>query len=334
MTPNTVFEDFLRDIEPSRTTKANASSAHSTLRDFLAQHEEFCEVHERTFLSGSYKRDTAIRPKVAEGELERPDVDIIVVTNHDLADAPAGVVDLLYKTLNGPYSTVRKQQRSVRVETAKAVMDIVPIIAPYGDGGPFYIPDRKLKEWLQTNPERHTQWTTETNQAAGGRFKPLVKLLKWWRREKPTVSKKPKGFVMECITAECMDKDEKQYGSLVAKTLEGVASRYEYWIQLGIVPRIEDPGVPGNSVTEGITFAAFKGFHVKAEAHAERARRAEALAEEDPNKATELWRRIFGDRFPELKSVKTAGLLSVTDASRNAVFPDHPVRPNKPSGFA
>lgn len=332
MTPNSVFQGFLRDIEPSATTKANASSAHTALRDFLSKHEEFGQVLEKTFLSGSYKRDTAIRPKVAEGEVERPDVDIIVVTNHTLDDSPEAVVELLYKAVKDGYSVVRKQQRSVGVETDKASMDVVPIIAPYGEDGPFYIPDRKLEKWVETNPPRHTQWTTETNEAAGKRFKPLVKLMKWWRCESPTVSKRPKGFVMECITAECMDKSETHYGELFAKTLEGVVCKYRVWIELGVLPHIEDPGVPGNSVTDGMTFAAFEGFYRKAEVHAKKAR--EALAEEDPEKSTKLWREIFGDRFPKVKSTKAAGLLGAAAAPRTALFPDRPVRPNKPSGFA
>ena len=332
MTPNSVFQDFLRDIEPSPTTKARASSAHTALRDFLAKHEDFGKVHQKTFLSGSYKRDTAIRPKTVDGEVERPDVDIIVQTSHKLADNPAAVVDSLYKAVKSGYSTVRKQQRSVGVETDQASMDVVPIIAPFGDDGPFYIPDRKLEKWLETNPPRHTTWTTETNDATGKRFKPLVKLMKWWRRENPTVAKKPKGFVMECITAECMDKDETHYGELFANTLEGVVSRYRVSVLLGQVPRIDDPGVPGNSVTDGMTFAAFEGFYRKAEAHAEKAR--EALAEEDAEKATKLWREIFGDRFPKVKSTKAAGLLAAAGTPRTALFPDRPVRPNKPSGFA
>ena len=67
-------------------------------------------------------------------------------------------------------------------------------------------------------------------------------------------------------------------------------------------------------------------------AHAKKAR--EALAEEDVEKATKLWREIFGDRFPKVKSNKSAGLLGVAAAPRTALFPDHPVQPNKPKGFA
>ncbi|MFQ5792398.1 MAG: hypothetical protein ACE5JI_18165 [Acidobacteriota bacterium] len=71
MTPNSVFEGFLRDIEPSRTTKSNASSAHSALREFLPTHETFSNVLVDSFLSGSYRRDTAIRPRLRDGGLER-----------------------------------------------------------------------------------------------------------------------------------------------------------------------------------------------------------------------------------------------------------------------
>ena len=60
-TPNSVFETFLRDIEPSATTKTNASSAHTGVRDHLRKHDDFKDKHVTTFLSGSYKRDTAIR---------------------------------------------------------------------------------------------------------------------------------------------------------------------------------------------------------------------------------------------------------------------------------
>lgn len=258
-TPQSAFDNFVRDIEPSKTTKARASQAHTNLRDFLSKHGTFREVHVRTFLSGSYKRDTAIRPQKNGEDVERPDVDIIVVTNHSLDDLPADVVELLYKTLKEKYQVIRKQQRSVGIETTDADMDVVPAIEPVGHGGKPYIADRKLEEWIQTNPPKHTDWTTEVNTKTDGRFKPLVKMVKWWRRQNPTVSKKPKGFVLECFTAESMSFTEKQYGELFVGMLESFVSTYAWHISQGQVPFIPDPGVPGNSVTSGLSFAAFEG---------------------------------------------------------------------------
>ncbi|MBK6939276.1 MAG: nucleotidyltransferase [Planctomycetes bacterium] len=332
-TPQSAFDNFVRDIEPSKTTKARASQAHTTLRDFLSKHDTFKGVHVRTFLSGSYKRDTAIRPQKNGEDVERPDVDIIIVTNHSLDDSPADVVELLYKALTEKYGVIRKQQRSVGIETADADMDVVPVIEPVGHGGKLYIADRKLEEWIETNPPQHTAWTTEVNTRSDGRFKPSVKMVKWWRRQNPTVSKKPKGFVLECFTAKSMSFTEKHYGELFVGMFESFVSTYAWHVSQGQVPFIADPGVPGNSVTGGLSFDAFEGFYNKAKAHAETGRKA--LDEDDGDKALALWRQIFGDRFPKFGDAKKAvGLLTGATATESLTFPDRPIRPNKPDGFA
>lgn len=332
-TPQSAFDSFIRDIEPSKTTKSRASQAHATLRDFLGKHETFGDVHVRTFLTGSYKRDTAVRPRKKGDDLERPDVDIVVVTNHSLNDSPAAVVELVYKTLGESYEVIRKQQRSVGIETPQADMDIVPIIEPLGEGGKLYIADRKLEEWIETNPPKHTGWTTEVNSRADGRYKPLVKMTKWWRRANATISNKPKGFVLECFAAECLDFTERHYGELFVGTFEAFVSKYASYIELGLVPAVPDPGVPGNSVTTGLSFAAFEGYYNKVNAHAELGR--QALQEEDADKAITLWRQIFGDRFPKFGTAKkSTGLLASPSVASPLTFPNRPVSPNKPDGFA
>ena len=327
--PQARFNEFLADIEPSSTTKSNASSAHTELRDFLKKDEDFKDYHQKTFLSGSYGRDTAIRPRVKDGQTDRPDLDIIVVTNHTSSDNPKDVVDLLFKTLQKKYPNIRRQNRSVGIESNKADMDVVPIIPC----GPMYlIPDRKQEEWILTNPLGHTAWTTRINTFADGRFKPLVKLMKWWRRENRTIAKKPKGFVIECITAECMDYLETYYGELFVQTLENIVNKYELYVLSNTVRNISDPGVPSNSVTDGITPEAFAGFYNKAKEHAELGRKA--LNETDAEKATELWRKIFKDRFPKTEVSRSESLLRSPVRPSSLTFPDRPLTPNKPKGFA
>lgn len=323
------FQKFLRDLEPSESTKKSAQSAHKTLRSFLEDHETFKEYHVKTFLSGSYKRDTAIRPKTKDGETERPDIDIIVITNHTLRDKPQEVIALLYNTLKGKYPDIRKQTRSVGITTSTVDMDVVPIIAPFGTDGTLYIPDKKLDCWLVTNPPGHTEWTTEINKRFSGRYKPTVKLLKWWRRENPTISKRPKGFVLECIAAECMDPSVEQYPELFIGMLESIKSRYSTDILLEKVPYIEDPSVPGNSVTDGMSFAEFEGFYKKIKNHAEIGKKA--IIEEDEKLSLELWCKIFGDRFAS--SCNTSSLLAEAYMP-SLSFPNKPIQPKKPGGFA
>ena len=327
--PQARFNEFLKDIEPSLTTKSNASSAHQELRNFLKNDVDFKDYHQTTFLSGSYCRQTAIRPRVKDRQDDRPDVDIIVVTNHSINDDPKAVVDLLFKVLQKKYSNIRRQDRSVGIESDKADMDVAPVIP---NGSMYLIPDRKQREWIQTNPPRHTNWTIEVNGLAGGRFKPLVKLMKWWRRENPTIAKKPKGFVIECITAQCMNYSEAYYGELFVQTLENIADTYKLYGLLGTVPYIPDPGGTGYSVTDGITPEAFAGFLNKAKEHAELGRKA--LNETDAEKATNLWRKIFGERFPKTEASMSESLLGPPARSSSLTFPDRPVTPNKPKGFA
>jgi hypothetical protein len=326
------FKDFLGDIEPSSTTTEKAKKAHTGPREFLASHKDFKKYHLKTFLSGSYARDTAIRPRMHDGKEDRADIDVIVQTNHTKDDEPESVINLLYKTIKEKYPTIRKNVRSVTVTTNDFNVDIVPIIAPHGNP-PLFIPDRNLKDWVETNPPKHTQWTTDTNEKAGGRFKPLVKLIKWWKREHDTGFKKPKGFVLECMVAECMNYAETQYQELFVGTLEQIVNKYRIFIILGSVPAITDPAVPGNSVTKGIEFKEFKAFYEKAKSHAQIGR--SAINEKDPEKETEKWKKIFGDRFPSSKAKTMENLLTTAAISPGLSFPNKPIDPTKkPRGFA
>ncbi len=328
------FLDLLQDIEPSPTTTADASKSHTDLRKFLRENPRFKSVHIDTFLSGSYRRDTAIRPRTENGVVARPDVDIIVVTNHTSSDKPVDVISKLCKVIREEYTDARLQARSVGILTSKVDMDVVPIIAPYGMENTLYIPDRQLEKWLVTNPPRHTTWTTEVNQDTNGNFKPLVKLMKWWRRQNPTVSKRPKGFVIECIVAECISRSETNYAKLFIGLLENIVSRYSYAAASNTIPWITDPGVPTNSVTSGMTAEAFAGFYNKAKAHLAIAQEALQLSDSNPKKELELWREIFGQRFPASVSQKSSELLSAAVQPNALTFPDHPVQPRKPGGFA
>ena len=113
------FKTFLNDIEPSTTTKTNAQKSHKRLSDFLWRHEEFKEVLEKVLLSGSYKRNTAVRPRVKAGVTDRPDIDVLVVLRYGLDADPGEVLNFLCRVLREKYAVVRKQTRSAGVSWTK-----------------------------------------------------------------------------------------------------------------------------------------------------------------------------------------------------------------------
>jgi hypothetical protein len=51
--PNARFTELLHDIEPSPTTRANASTAHTRMRDHLRNQADFKSRYTSSFLSES-----------------------------------------------------------------------------------------------------------------------------------------------------------------------------------------------------------------------------------------------------------------------------------------
>lgn len=335
MTTQQQFLDMLSEIEPSPSTVAACSSAHNTLRDGLAEHDQFREVHIRSFLSGSYKRDTAIRPTSVGGVLQRADVDIIAVTGHTANDEPQVVLDAVHQALkDAGYKNLTVNRRSINVKLVTVDMDVVPVIE---DGDAYLIPDIHLEEWLPTNPSAHTQWTIDVNAAAGGRFKKLVKLFKWWRRlHMPAELKRPKGFILECLVAEHMSYTEANLETLFVTLLESIRDAYYLTVLLGKVPSLEDPGVPGNNVFSAVKAEEFKTFYDKVSDHAALARKAKNEA--DDTEALKLWRQVLGSCFPASAGQRSTSSLSASllrpAVGAGLTFPATAVYPNKPGGFA
>jgi hypothetical protein len=330
MTTQQQFLDLLYEIEPSDSTKDACASAHKTLRAALSADETFSKYHVSSFLSGSYRRQTAIRPQIVDGVLQRPDVDIIAVTNHTSADDPHTVIKTVKSALvDAGYENLVVNRRSIAVTLAGVDMDVVPVIE---DGDAYLIPDRGLKEWVPTNPSAHTQWSGDVNASAGGRFKPLVKLLKGWRRQHLWNLRRPKGFILDCLVAEHMSYSETNYETLFVNLLETIRDTYSWYVRNSIVPFLEDPSVPGSNVFSTVTTEEFKTFFDAVEEHAALARRAKN--ETDSEKALALWRRVMGNRFPASATRSVAATLMRPAAGVGLSFPSKAVIPNKPAGFA
>lgn len=242
MVPHARFTELLADIEPSPTTKTNASAAHTSVRKHLRTHETFKDRWKSDFLAGSYARDTAIRPRQTPDGHERADVDIIVETSFSTSDDPEDVLHELADALEECFTVERVNKRSVRVVTSNAEMDVVPVVK---SGTGFELPDRDLGYWKSTNPPAHTTWSSEQNALFSGRFKPLVKLFKWWRRENKT-GKRPKGFVLEVLVALHAPKTVTHYGEAFAQMLASIHAAYGGLAELGLKPMIGDPGLGGS----------------------------------------------------------------------------------------
>jgi hypothetical protein len=124
----TYFSDFLTEIRPTRNQRNELRTGHSTLRDRLRQDEELAKITVSTFLQGSYRRATAIRPH----EGKRSDVDIVVVTTLYEEDyTPQAAMDLFVPFLDRYYKGKWEfQGRSIGICLSYVDLDLVITSAP------------------------------------------------------------------------------------------------------------------------------------------------------------------------------------------------------------
>jgi hypothetical protein len=292
---NDYFKQFLSNIEPTRAQVGAASTSHNAVRKHLANDEKFKDIFVDSFLAGSYARDTAVKPI--------RDVDIIVVTRWD--KEPAALLKELkaaldrsshYKTKTSP------QRRSICVELEHISMDIVPAREVLGLAQ-LQVPDREQKEWVDTNPRGHTDWVIEINKqtkksdADQGRFVPLAKMAKHWKRFRLEQAKHPKGFWIESLCGWNHDPDARDWADVFIRSLELITGRYAADSTASRAPQLTDPGLIHRTLSTGLTGDEFQVFF----SQMEKALAAARTARDDQTshaRSAELWREVFGPKFP------------------------------------
>lgn len=196
--------ELVRSIEPTQTQKDGAVRSQNYLRELLDTGQMAARI-KRSYLSGSYARDTAIYPL--------DDVDIIFVINPDYwprafnlllgssdFPQPTAVLDSFASAIRYRYaiSSVFRQRRSVRLQLYHLDIDVVPAIEDKTSAKFIRIPDSQASHWIRSSPLSHSENATAVNKLQDGKFKPLVKLLKYWNGNLPNTAK-IKSFAIETM---------------------------------------------------------------------------------------------------------------------------------------
>ena len=235
------------------------------MRETLKKDELYGPQINTTFLGGSYRRNTAIRPVTKEGNTERPDVDIyIVVKDSQETITPKELILTLYKALlrNQDEMNIRKinlNRCSIAISTNQADMDVSPLL-DRDFSGLFHIANRETDEWYPTDPQEHVEWSARANQRTDGRFNSLVKLCKWTRREFPTCDKHPKSIAIEALVEKHMDTKEKHFGLLTYRFYDSIVTTYKSDRKSGTCPQLEDPAMWGGNLLSGVSSHALQIF--------------------------------------------------------------------------
>lgn len=124
----TYFADFLSEIRLTKGQADELKAAHTELRDLLWKDEDLSKILIETFLQGSYRRSTIVRPEAGA----RADVDVIVVTNLDRhIYTPQQALGKFRPFLERNYpGRWRLQGRSIGIEFDSVDLDLVVTSAP------------------------------------------------------------------------------------------------------------------------------------------------------------------------------------------------------------
>ena len=291
ITVDEAFEKFRQRLELSETERQDAVRRHNEVRACIGEGFDI----DRDFLTGSYARHTKTKPL--------KDVDIFFCLGendrHWRSNPPSDVLDAFEESLVKKYGadSVEGGRRCVTVEFDKRnptaddegkvlCNDAVP---PYELDDGYEIPDRDLGKWIKTDPDTHKEKSTAKNKECGGKWVPLVKMLKRWNRsaEKPISP----SFLIEVMALDLVDPPFTKYPSEVRRFFAAA--------QNGIMRDWPDPAGYGPPVSDQmntdncrIAVDALRAAEVKA------ARAVHLEQQGKTGEALALWREIMGKYFP------------------------------------
>lgn len=181
------FEKFRSRLELTPTEQADVTSKHTEMKKFL--YSKFSL--QNALLTGSYARDTKTKPL--------KDVDIFCIFKDDSKkyrwQSPSIVLNDFTTALSEKYGSVnvKPRRRSVMIKFPDPVPvngvtpDVVlsfDVVPAYKLNDDYEIPDSQLGTWIKSNPFIHEKIATDANKAYANKWKPLVKMIKAWNRNK------------------------------------------------------------------------------------------------------------------------------------------------------
>jgi predicted nucleotidyltransferase len=252
------------------------------------------------FLQGSYANGTAIKPDPDQNDGEY-DVDLVVIcANAD--ETPERAVAQLRKGIaeNGTYAMMIEDDdrdrpcvrlRYTEEEIGGFHVDVVAARRKGGDSPPLEIP-RLGVGWCGTDPEGYRRWCEHQ----GDEFARTVQMLKRWRDHNQSARDAVKSIVLQVLISETMpdvDNDADRIAGTLCRIADFLAGFPES------PPRICNPVVPGENLTERWPLEDYKDFRSVVAGAASLAGKA-VHADTDPSR--DAWIKLFGGDFPATAS--------------------------------
>ena len=322
MKHNKYFDDFLRDevnINDTRLDRLDTSVRAVT--EFLKQNLDSTEKIEH---QGSYALRTIIEP-VKDGQ--EYDADILLFMDYDSSKNPKDYIDELRDCLRRSKVYDEKATRKTRCVMLDYAgdfhLDIVPCVEK--PDGKKYVCNYQTDEFEETDGTGYRDWLNDKTRITSGNLKRVTRLLKFLRDHKGNFTAKSILLTTLIGNAVLGEYDAKKFNS-VAEALKTVSNRINKFLQDNpTMPDVNNPVLPSEDFTRHWDEKKYQHFRKIFDTYNTRIN--EAYDATNHNDSVKKWRKIFGDKFGELRDedkndAVNAGVPLVTGSVS--------VRPRKP----
>jgi SMODS domain-containing protein len=282
------FQIFKTRLEISSLQQSTVSTRHQNVREAINKERNVQD----SFLTGSYSRHTMISP------LKEADIDIFVVLDNDYFyhyngknGGQAGLLDLIKYTLKKTYPRspdISRNGQAVTIQFSDFLVDVVPSFNR--EGGGFIIPNSVKQTWISTDPKKHVEIFSYSNQVHKNDLIPLIKMIKRWNK---TINHFFTSFHLEVLALQILEN--------VSITDYPSGMRFFFNKARSVIKNKNlDPSGYGGDVGHYLnTNEKINNAVSRFETAYNRALKAnDFYSRQYYYEAFDMWKKIFGDYFP------------------------------------
>ncbi|MCE3294297.1 MAG: nucleotidyltransferase [Crocinitomicaceae bacterium] len=279
------INEFIDNITVTDRQEEMIENSVNNLDQHLTNEDNDLGVSE-TFSSGSWERDTILRPL--------DDVDIFCVLDREhwqddykQLPNPQSVLSKMKKYLEDIHDYKDKVSQSrpcVTISLSKIDFDVLPSFD--NPGGGYFMPNHDLTSWTMTDPEKLEDNLAAANKNSNNKLKGVIRAIKSWNRDN---EKLIPSFHIEEVAINIQNLFS------FTNNEQAIRKWFEY-AELYLLQNKFDTKKKYDTAIENIKLIK------------NRLSEAESLSnEKKESEAIEIWKEIFGKEFPapDIKEAKS-----------------------------
>lgn len=288
------FQSYLKKIELSGPQKQALRTSRNEIRRKIRKHfRDILGVAEPKFhMQGSFATKTTVVPLGGEYDVD-DGIYLLHLDDHDASEWPEPETVhqwLIDATKNHTKEEPIDMPSCVRVRYAGSYHVDLPSYARLNDD--FFLAVTGKKGWTASDPKAITDWFLAEVKTHGEQLRTIVKYVKAWADfQSQTRGKMPSSIVLTVLAAENYIANDRDDIAL-ANTISAIENDVTPFV------KVMNPVDLNEELTDRCDAETKARFKVAISSFASNS--TMAIDSEKRSKASQLWRKELGDRFPEV----------------------------------